>query len=170
MPPAAAASGGAAAAAASADAGAEATGEEGEEGEEGDKGQSELPWHSAAGVFPQQRYKHTMAQHDMLTIAANVCVCFFVLVAAPVGNGGFADGYTWTQTLQEVVVHMPIPPKVKGRDIVYKLTPTKLTVGVRGAKPAIDVGHVCVRYCGAPALAKLNSLTHIRHLIAPNAG
>lgn len=40
----------------------------------------------------------------------------------------------WTET----TVRMKIADNIKSRDIVYKLTPTTLTMGIKGQDPLID--------------------------------
>lgn len=59
------------------------------------------------------------------------------------GNGGSTDSYTWTQTLQEVIINFKIPPGIKARDVVCDFSPTKLKVGLKGQKPIVDVS--CAR-------------------------
>jgi len=57
------------------------------------------------------------------------------------GNGANLENYIWTQTLQDVEIKIPFPEikgKLKGRDIVAKITKTKLSVGLKNAKPIIE--------------------------------
>jgi hypothetical protein len=57
------------------------------------------------------------------------------------GNGGETDRYKWTQTLSEVTVAFKLPEGVagiKGKDVVYAITPTKLKIGLKGHPMWID--------------------------------
>lgn len=53
------------------------------------------------------------------------------------GNGGSGEGYSWTQTLKEVNITVPVPRGVKGRDIACKVTTTTLSVGLKRKPPII---------------------------------
>lgn len=55
----------------------------------------------------------------------------------PLGNGGKTDKYTWTQTLQEVTVHIPVP-KVKANQLEVEYDVSKLLVRVKGQDPIVD--------------------------------
>ena len=48
------------------------------------------------------------------------------------------DLYSWTQTSEQITIFMPICTAIKPRDILYELTPTTLTLGVKGEQPVID--------------------------------
>ncbi len=48
--------------------------------------------------------------------------------------------YTWSQTLSEVTVTIPVAAGTRGRDVNCKITPTRLVVGLKGQeKPFIEV-------------------------------
>ncbi len=47
-------------------------------------------------------------------------------------------GYTWTQTDKDVTIIMPIDAAIKSKDIVHKLAPKALTLGIKGRTPLID--------------------------------
>ena len=47
--------------------------------------------------------------------------------------------YKWSQTIGDVDVTVPVDGKLKGRDLVVVMKKTKLTVGVKGQPPIIDV-------------------------------
>ena len=51
-------------------------------------------------------------------------------------GGGLPFRYqdTWTET----TVKMPISDSIKARDIVFKLTPSTLTLGLKGSEPAVN--------------------------------
>uniref|UniRef100_A0A7S3D8W8 CS domain-containing protein n=1 Tax=Palpitomonas bilix TaxID=652834 RepID=A0A7S3D8W8_9EUKA len=54
------------------------------------------------------------------------------------GNGGYTDNYVWTQTLQDLEVRFRIPLNIKTKDIVSSITPTKLSLGIKGETALID--------------------------------
>jgi hypothetical protein len=61
-------------------------------------------------------------------------------IPAPLGNGGTVEGkYTWTQTLSEVDVRVPLPAGTTAKTLDVNFTNTKLKVGLKG-QPAICEG------------------------------
>ena len=48
------------------------------------------------------------------------------------GNGLDLDTYSWTQTLAEVVISVPVPKGTKGKDCEVKITRDSLRIAVRG--------------------------------------
>ena len=57
----------------------------------------------------------------------------------PLGNGGTVEGkYSWTQTLSEVTVTVPVPLNTRGKDLAVTIGKTHLKVGVR-ARVAVAV-------------------------------
>ena len=55
----------------------------------------------------------------------------------PVGNGGSTNRYVWTQTLEEVVVHVPVPEGTRAKDLDVEIAPTSLSI--KQKDPASDV-------------------------------
>lgn len=55
------------------------------------------------------------------------------------GNGLDMDNYSWTQTLQEVTVNVPVPKGTKSRFVVCEIKKNHLKVGLKGQPPVIDV-------------------------------
>lgn len=51
---------------------------------------------------------------------------------APVGCGGKNDMYTWTQTLEELQVYIPVETGLKGKECKITMTPDSLAVSIRG--------------------------------------
>mmetsp|Transcript_2748 Transcript_2748/g.2909 ORF Transcript_2748/g.2909 Transcript_2748/m.2909 type:complete len:348 (-) Transcript_2748:157-1200(-) len=56
----------------------------------------------------------------------------------PPGNGGSTQHYSWTQTLSDLLVTVPVPPGTKTKQLVVDITNTKLKVGMKGQTPLID--------------------------------
>ncbi|KAJ4976978.1 hypothetical protein NE237_002084 [Protea cynaroides] len=54
------------------------------------------------------------------------------------GNGLDLENYSWTQTLQEVTVTVPVPPGTKSRFIACEIKKDRLKVGLKGQPPIID--------------------------------
>ena len=46
-------------------------------------------------------------------------------------------GYSWSQDRETVTITMPIGD-VKGKDVIYKLSPLSLSMGTKGSTPFID--------------------------------
>ncbi|KAF5731246.1 putative nuclear movement protein nudc [Tripterygium wilfordii] len=54
------------------------------------------------------------------------------------GNGLDLEKYSWTQTLQEVNVQVPVPSGTKSRLVVCDMKKNHLKVGLKGQPPIID--------------------------------
>ena len=50
---------------------------------------------------------------------------------APVGNGGTTERYTWTQTLDELHVYIPVSPTLKSKEVSVKLSLQHLFVKIQ---------------------------------------
>ena len=53
------------------------------------------------------------------------------------GNGADLGRYSWTQTLGEVVLSVPVPPGTKGRACDVAITRDRLRVGLKGQPPVL---------------------------------
>jgi hypothetical protein len=53
------------------------------------------------------------------------------------GNGGEAPGYTWTQTLGEVHIQVPVPEGTKGKMLDIDIKNKSLKVALKGQEPLI---------------------------------
>lgn len=76
----------------------------------------------------------------------NASLTLFLLMAFVVpnkGNGLDMDNYSWTQTLQEVNITVPVPKGTKSRFVVCEIKKNHLKVGLKGQPPVIDVCFVC---------------------------
>ncbi|XP_027332678.1 protein BOBBER 1-like isoform X1 [Abrus precatorius] len=54
------------------------------------------------------------------------------------GNGLDLEKYSWTQTLQEVNVSVPVPTGTKSRFVICEIKKNHLKVGLKGQPPIID--------------------------------
>lgn len=54
------------------------------------------------------------------------------------GNCQDLEKYSWTQTLQEVTISIPVPQGTKARFVLYELKRNHLKVGLKGQPPIID--------------------------------
>ncbi|EEF36399.1 protein BOBBER 1 [Ricinus communis] len=54
------------------------------------------------------------------------------------GNGLDMENHSWTQTLQEVTVTVPVPCGTKSRQIVCEIKKKSLRVGLKGQAPIIE--------------------------------
>ncbi|EEF48949.1 nuclear movement protein nudc, putative [Ricinus communis] len=54
------------------------------------------------------------------------------------GNGLDLEKYSWTQTLQEVNIQVPVPPGTKSRFVVCDIKKNHLKVGLKGQPPIIE--------------------------------
>lgn len=50
----------------------------------------------------------------------------------PIGNGGVAENYYWTQTLNEVTVYIDAPRALKGKDINCTISSRSIALSVNG--------------------------------------
>lgn len=54
------------------------------------------------------------------------------------GNGGEADGYTWTQTLSEVEVRVLVPQGTPARALDVRISKNALSVALKGQEPIVS--------------------------------
>lgn len=54
---------------------------------------------------------------------------------APLGNGGEAEKYTWTQTLSNLEMYIDVKPGTKSKDIKVDLKANSLKVVAAGEAP-----------------------------------
>lgn len=53
------------------------------------------------------------------------------------GNGADLASYSWTQTLQEVTVNIPVPQGTKGRLVAVAIKKNSLSAGLKGQPPVL---------------------------------
>lgn len=56
----------------------------------------------------------------------------------PVGNGGATKNYTWTQTIDETSVLVPVPERIKGKDISVSIKQSAVSVRMKKASERED--------------------------------
>ncbi|KAL1511621.1 hypothetical protein AB1Y20_006413 [Prymnesium parvum] len=56
----------------------------------------------------------------------------------PINNGAVYDNYSWTQSLQDLVVTVPIPAGVKAKDLTVDIQKKALKVKVKGHDAVVD--------------------------------
>ena len=54
------------------------------------------------------------------------------------GNGADLEKYSWTQTLEELEVRIPLPTALKSRDVIVDIQKKHLKVQVKGQAPILD--------------------------------
>jgi len=54
-----------------------------------------------------------------------------------IGNGADLPNYVWTQNLKEANIQIPVPDGTSSKQIVWEISRTNMTVGVKGAKPIL---------------------------------
>ena len=76
-----------------------------------------------------------------MKIATSLCTeATAILVHAEpnVGNGYNFDHYTWTQTLSDVFLTVPVPPGTRGKQCDVQILRKSLKVGIRGQEPILN--------------------------------
>jgi hypothetical protein len=58
------------------------------------------------------------------------------------GNGGFTDRYRWSQTLEEVTIHVPLPDGTEAKNLEVKMMSKKLVVAIKGQPTKIIDGEL----------------------------
>lgn len=48
----------------------------------------------------------------------------------PIANGGVTSRYTWTQSLDDVMIHIPVPDGTRSKDVACRITATTLSVAL----------------------------------------
>jgi len=48
--------------------------------------------------------------------------------------------YSWTQTIDDVMVTIPVPAGTRGRQVAFTLTSDSISVGLQGQPPILTVG------------------------------
>ena len=56
----------------------------------------------------------------------------------PVGNGGVAEFYTWTQTLAETTVTVDAPPGTRSKDVTCKITAGRISLRIAGVDDVLE--------------------------------
>jgi hypothetical protein len=64
-------------------------------------------------------------------------ILFFYLAAVNEGNGADFPTYSWTQSLNEAIITIPVPPGTKGKLCDVEISHNHLRAGVKGAEKSI---------------------------------
>jgi hypothetical protein len=54
------------------------------------------------------------------------------------GNGADLENYSWTQTLYDTTLHIPVPIGTKAKSIICDIQPRYLKVGLKGQAPLLE--------------------------------
>ena len=54
------------------------------------------------------------------------------------GNGLRTEKYSWTQTLNDITINIPVPGNLKSRDIIVDIKNSSLRVGIKNQSPIFD--------------------------------
>nr|POE85142.1 protein bobber 1 [Quercus suber] len=80
-----------------------------------------------SSAAPSLRQNDAPAQHSSATIPHN-----------DASSGLDLENYSWTQTLEEVTLNVPVPTGTKSRSVVCEIKKNHLKVGLKGQPPMID--------------------------------
>lgn len=83
------------------------------------------------------------------------------------GNGLDMDNYSWTQSLQEVNVNVPVPKGTKSRFVVCEIKKNRLKVGLKGQPPVIDV--CCLQHLVCTECYFYFQVLNYHHILAGRA-
>lgn len=53
------------------------------------------------------------------------------------------SNFTWSQTITDVTINIPIPEGTSGKQIDWTISTNKLRIGIRGQKEALLEGELC---------------------------
>nr|XP_023913642.1 disease resistance protein RLM3-like [Quercus suber] len=81
-----------------------------------------------SSTAPSLRQNDASGQHSSATIPHN-----------DASSGLDLENYSWTQTLEEVTLNVPVPTGTKSRSVVCEIKKNHLKVGLKGQPPIIDV-------------------------------
>lgn len=77
--------------------------------------------------------------HDAATQSKCICCLLYSCAEPNAGRGADLGRYSWTQTLHEVAVAVPVGKGLKGKQLDVVVTKTHIKVGVKGQEPVIEV-------------------------------
>ncbi len=66
-----------------------------------------------------------------------------------IANNGFGasnERYSWSQTIHDVTLIIPVPSSTKGKNVDCCIEPNHLRVGLRGTTPVLDVPAVFLHH------------------------
>ncbi|MQL99347.1 hypothetical protein Taro_032069 [Colocasia esculenta] len=71
-------------------------------------------------------------------MCVSIITCWNTFAAPNAGNGLDLEKYSWTQSLQEVNINIPVPRGTKARFVACEIKKNHLKVGLKGHHPIID--------------------------------
>ena len=81
---------------------------------------------------------------------------------APIGNGGSTDLYTWTQTLEEVQIYIPVENTLKGKDCKIELHTKNIKIIIKNI--LYFEGELCNKINSEDSLWTLETSQSQKHL------
>lgn len=55
------------------------------------------------------------------------------------GNGADLENYSWTQTLYDTTLHIPVPAGTNAKNISVEIKPRFMKIGLKGQAPLLEV-------------------------------
>lgn len=89
----------------------------------------------------------------MFTDSTIFLVFYFLSVCAEPnpGNGFDHEKYSWTQSLGDVSLHIPMPEGTRGKSIACEIKSKTLQAGLKGQEPILKVHYFPQTLCMRPS-------------------
>lgn len=86
------------------------------------------------------------------------------------GNGYDHEKYSWTQTLAELTLHIPLPEGTKSKNVLCDIKMKSLQVGLKGEPPILEVRDKLSLYDHNTYMFKLCRMVFISRPLCDNKG